>query len=814
MALPIRDGNQSLTTLSTILVSNSHIPAHTVVSFGAQGITDIATAVSGVELGPNTLNALENITVTLGQVTITGGLTDAQLRASAVTIGGVVTATISGTPSVTFGTAVITGSTSILNFPATQAVTFGEVVVTGSTSIIGTPSVTFTQASITFGLISGTVTASISNTVTIAGTVTLGVGTAQIGSVTASNLATVLATYETNAQENSFNTVAQISGQGYVSDSAKSHITNSITIGSLPPISGTVTAFGEDKVSGGFLPIPLSDSGEAVIVDIRAASTDLPISGTVTANVFGFDSMNGGQKPLKLDDEGALFLSSSQAIALATGTNRIGVVTIGAGTVTIGAGTAQIGSVTASISGTVPISISSVTVGNSVTIGSLPAISGAVTANVFGKDYDGTAVALPILTHESGVATRGIPIGFNDNGNGTFFIVGDSQPLPVAGASYDGGSLAIPLGNDGDAESPSIVVPIGFAGDGEFKRVAFDAGLPISGTVTVGNSVTIGSIPPIQWSNANGGNAPTTVNQNAPLPVQLYTGAVPSSVTIGATIANSVTIGSLPALVAGTAQIGSVTASISNSVTISSLPAISGTVTANAPSYNLNFTTVTAFTFASSGDSPVFEISGIQAGQVFAFDGRFHGSTDNVYSLQAGINSGGTLQNAVTVSTIDADTFISATTFGFISGKLLAQQNISRSSYQFKKLSGTAASSITAGVSLVNIPNYGFERNTPISGTVTANTFALQGTAVTTSNFTSTTPSTVLAGFNASREVLTIFNEGGGNLHICAGATCTTIAYQVRLSAGDYYEVPNHQTTITHSAVFATAGTARVTQVS
>jgi hypothetical protein len=102
----------------------------------------------------------------------------------------------------------------------------------------------------------------------------------------------------------------------------------------------------------------------------------------------------------------------------------------------------------------------------------------------------------------------------------------------------------------------------------------------------------------------------------------------------------------------------------------------------------------------------------------------------------------------------------------------------------------------------------------PISGTVTANTFALQGTAVTTSNFTSTTASTVLANYNATREVLTIFNEGAGNLHICAGATCTTIAYQVRLSAGDYYEVPNHQTTITHSAVFATAGTARVCQVS
>ena len=119
---------------------------------------------------------------------------------------------------------------------------------------------------------------------------------------------------------------------------------------------------------------------------------------------------------------------------------------------------------------------------------------------------------------------------------------------------------------------------------------------------------------------------------------------------------------------------------------------------------------------------------------------------------------------------------------------------------------GSVTASISNSVTSASLP--------AISGTVTANTFALQGTAVTTSNFTSTTASTVLAGYNATREVLTIFNEGAGNLHICAGATCTTIAYQVRLSAGDYYEVPNHQTTITHSAVFATAGTARVTQVS
>lgn len=475
---------------------------------------------------------------------------------------------------------------------------------------------------------------------------------------------------------------------------AKTDILSAVSSGIA--ISGTVTAnvFGQDsndytnvKIPVCSYDVPIESATSPYVVPVQISSTNgsvgssnpLPISGTVTANLGS---------------------------ALPTGTNRIGVVTIGAGTVTLGASTSQIGSVTASISNfpaTQPVSIASVTIGNTV------AISGTVTSN------------LGLM--QSVVATEGL------TASGTFVKIGGH-----------------------------------------------------TGTSTTGNIAHVSAVGAIRVDGSN------------------YTQP----------ISGTVTIGNFPATQA--ISIASVT--IGNSLTISSLPAISGTVTANAPSYNLNFTTVTAFNFASSGDSPVFEISGIQAGQVFAFDGRFHGSTDNVYSLQAGTIINGSLSGAVTVSTIDADTFISATTFGLISGKLLAQQNISKSSYQFKKLSGTAGSSITAGVSLVNIPNYGFERNTPISGTVTANTFAVQGTAVTTSNFTSTTASTVLASFNATREVLTIFNEGAGNLHICAGATCTTIAYQVRLSAGDYYEVPNHQTTITHSAVFATAGTARVTQVS
>ena len=99
----------------------------------------------------------------------------------------------------------------------------------------------------------------------------------------------------------------------------------------------------------------------------------------------------------------------------------------------------------------------------------------------------------------------------------------------------------------------------------------------------------------------------------------------------------------------------------------------------------------------------------------------------------------------------------------------------------------------------------------PVTGTV--NTYPVQGTSVSNTNFTSVTPSTQLVAAVAGREVLTVFNEGPGNLHISPGATCTTAAYQVRLAAGDYWECPAGQLSLIHSAVFATAGTARVTEV-
>jgi hypothetical protein len=470
MALPIRDGNQSLTTLSTILVSNSHIPAHTVVSLGTQAITDIATAVSGVELGPNTINVLENITVTLGQVTITGGLTDTQLRASAVTIGGgiyiadaqvvlggnapseaiqiggynladsklypihvdelgvqtikgAVTASISGTPSVTFtqasvtfSTAVVTGSTSILNFPATQAVTFtqasvtfsqapvtfGTAVITGSTSILNFPAtqtVTFTTAPVTFGqaIVSASNITGLNNSVGTDGNTPTSTNFIKIGG------------HQDGA--NQVEHIVHVSAGGAMKvDASDSTVTfgTAVVTGSTSvlnfPTTQTVT-FTQASVTFGLI------SG-TVTANPTGTQT---IAGTVTANVSTFGAFGG----TLLDYNGAntvlnvgiqkigntslnlvsyfpveVYVASNPISAsnpvpsrILIGTGSGSAVSAGnpmpiSGTVTIGASTSQIGSVTASISGTVPISISSVTVGNSVTIGSLPAISGTVTANL------------------------------------------------------------------------------------------------------------------------------------------------------------------------------------------------------------------------------------------------------------------------------------------------------------------------------------------------------------------------------------------------------------------------------------------------
>jgi hypothetical protein len=231
----------------------------------------------------------------------------------------------------------------------------------------------------------------------------------------------------------------------------------------------------------------------------------------------------------------------------------------------------------------------------------------------------------------------------------------------------------------------------------------------------------------------------------------------------------------------------------------------SGVVTANSVLVSPSYSEINSGIASYIGDFETFPISG-----TVTIGSALPAGTNRIGVVTIGGGTvtigAGTAQIGSVTASISGTVPISISSVTI--GNFPATQPVSLASLP-ALVAGTAQiGSVTIGnsVTIASLP--------AISGTVTANTFAVQGTAVTTSNFTSTTASTVLASYNATREVLTIFNEGAGNLHIAPGATCTTIAYQVRLSSGDYYEVPNHQTTITHSAVFATAGTARVTQVS
>jgi hypothetical protein len=80
-------------------------------------------------------------------------------------------------------------------------------------------------------------------------------------------------------------------------------------------------------------------------------------------------------------------------------------------------------------------------------------------------------------------------------------------------------------------------------------------------------------------------------------------------------------------------------------------------------------------------------------------------------------------------------------------------------------------------------------------------------------DFTSTSYGTI-ATASTGRLGCTIFNSGPGNLHVMLGtATASTTAFSVKLSSGDYYEVPFNYTGLI-GGIFATAGTAEVTTLS
>ena len=65
MALPVLDGNQTATTLSSVVTGGEHIVAHTVVSLGSTAISNITSAVSGSVVSISNFPATQTIAGTV-----------------------------------------------------------------------------------------------------------------------------------------------------------------------------------------------------------------------------------------------------------------------------------------------------------------------------------------------------------------------------------------------------------------------------------------------------------------------------------------------------------------------------------------------------------------------------------------------------------------------------------------------------------------------------------------------------------------------------------------------------------------------------
>ena len=242
MALPVLDGNQTATTLSSVVTGGEHIVAHSVVSLGANAIANITSAVSGSVVSVSNFPASQS--TTFGAVT---GSVSVLNFPSTQTIAGTVTALLSesllypnGATGLTKGIAVGFLESQIANppeftipntdgsrpFPVAIVLNDGAGYANAVGSDIGSSSLP----------ISGTVTADINrliggaeNFISIAGESSGGAGV-MVGFRNSEGLTNIVG-------------VTEESGAGPLPISGTVTVGNSVTIGSVPNGSLT-TRFG------------------------------------------------------------------------------------------------------------------------------------------------------------------------------------------------------------------------------------------------------------------------------------------------------------------------------------------------------------------------------------------------------------------------------------------------------------------------------------------------------------------------------------------------------------------------------------------
>jgi len=223
MALPILDGNQTTVTLATTVSGGAHYPNHI-----------IASSV--------TISSLPAIS---GTVTIGSALPSGANRIGVVTIGG-------GTVTIGAGTAQIGSVTaSISNFPATQVISGTVTANLGAFALLNTQGGIASDDGgvepyygVQLGYYDGDYkTVKPNQPLPIYGTVTANVTTKSwIDSGQGQRSTQFIAVGGFDGANDQIAPIPLTDGAEYVNVSGAVSVVNSVVVGSLPSISGTVTA--------------------------------------------------------------------------------------------------------------------------------------------------------------------------------------------------------------------------------------------------------------------------------------------------------------------------------------------------------------------------------------------------------------------------------------------------------------------------------------------------------------------------------------------------------------------------------------------
>lgn len=594
-------------------------------------------------LSTTTLFAVVN-TGAVGNTNALATLLAGPNQIGSVTVSNTVTTQITGLVSLASGTEVrslttilprtdyiglmsVSGNVAVSNFVAPNV---GNVTLNASNAYIGLATVTMSN-SLTVGMLTlfpgpnfiGLVTVGNNPNVTVSNLLSLAsgteirslatvlnqlplvAGTAQIGSVTVSNVVNSIVTIAprtdylgfmtvTTANPGSAGMVTLFPGPNQIGSVTISHVVNSIvTIAPRTDYIGLVTATIVGTVNTGMLTIfpgpnfiglttTVNAAGTAQIGSVTVSNFPLGLISNATVATTFIDTIPLGQfggeaktslssgafHPLQSDNSGYL--------ALGVGSRYVGLasVNIGGTLPALTAGAAYVGLASVNIGGTLPaltagaayIGLASVNIG-----GTLPALT-ASSAYVGLVSVSGTVGVTGLISLASGTEVRSLTtilprtdyFGLvSVSGN----VVVSSLPATPAGGNYIG-LVTTTWGRS----------PILGAGDTNAMIASTATGsmLNVGMMGRTGNAVAVDTTGRVATLNTHNSNV--TLNASSAFIGLVTVGHVVNSIATLAprtdyiglvSVSGNVAVSSLPALVAGTAQIGSVTNSLARGMTTS-----------------------------------------------------------------------------------------------------------------------------------------------------------------------------------------------------------------------------------------------------